>query len=173
MSPSPWWQAVFGAFKPKIDFNKGDAGWAVGGAVIGGVVDLALLPVGVVTLGTGSAMGAGAGYACKGALDSAVKKWHERIEKKKARERSAKAQAFADSAPSRANDAITIFEKNGFAKGKDDLRKYLELHSAKLMSNAQLNRAVDAAIKEYGKWTPPQASGTPFAPDITAAGHNP
>lgn len=147
----PWLEGVIGALKPKIDVSKGDAAWGIGGAVVGGVVDLALLPVGVVTLGTCSGMGAGAGFACKAGIDGVVKKWRGYKQNKKAR-------AFAAKASKRATKAMEVFQKAGYTPGWTSLSKAVELHTAELKTDEDLNAATDAAIKGYEEWIAPQAS---------------
>jgi hypothetical protein len=151
MNPSSWLQAVLGVFKPKIEVSKGDAGWALGGAVLGGVVDLAFLPAGV-TVGTSSAMGAGAGYACKAGLDSAWRERRERQARKEARARAERAQAYVKQAPDRAKGAIAIFENARYEEGERTLGIALELHEKNLKSDLKLSKAVDAAVKDYEDW---------------------
>ncbi len=120
-----------------VEVGKGEIAWMTVGAIGGLAVDLAALPVGIITGGTASAAGAGLGYSGKVAFDNARDKFGHR----KARHR---AEATRE-----------LFEKAGFTAGVKALDVQLELHEKKIKKNRNkmLDLAVDAQVAAFEKFT--------------------
>jgi hypothetical protein len=145
-------KAVLDRLLPKdLKATKGDVAVVAAGGVLGLVVDIALLPLGIVTGGSAAAAGAATAFSAKTGVEHTLKKLKKRRQKWDARDR--------------AERASKVFEEDGNDKGKHVLDKLLRLHDQQLMSALELDAAVDAQLtaykKELAKNRAPKTPATP------------
>ncbi|OBA73794.1 hypothetical protein A5641_04365 [Mycobacterium sp. 1554424.7] len=136
--PLPVPKAFLDRLLPKdLKATKGDVAVMAMGGVVGLAVDLALLPVGVITGGSAAAAGAATAFSAKAGVESLGKRFKQRKHKKRARERALR--------------AFKVFEGNGYDKGAAALAKVFDLYEQDLITGLELDAAVDKQLEAYKK----------------------
>ncbi|MBB3606374.1 putative membrane protein [Mycolicibacterium sp. BK556] len=130
-----------------VEFGKAEIAWMAAGGVTGLVVDIAALPLGVVTGGVASGAGVAAGYSAKVAVD----KLADKVGHFKARARAEKARK--------------LFEKYKFQTGVDVMTAQLDIHTAKIKKNRnkELDLAVATQTKAFEAFVKKPTAATPAA----------